>query len=186
VDKQVLGMSIVTVVVVGVLMLLVHSSRAEAQQDERGFVLHYSGMWKGLVKLLFLFPATIAVICLFNPPTPQEWWIPYAIIGGFLAIHVPLTLEVLRRQVRVEAEGLHSSSPWGAPRFMAWKDVAEVSWKAAAGEVELRSTRGERLRVSLWLSGLGSLAKAMTEHLPHLTSAQQVSRTLAGHAARGI
>lgn len=184
-EKQAVGMSVVVLGVVGVLTLLVHTSRAEAQRDEHGFVLGYSGVWKGLVKLLYLFPATVAVVCLVSPPKPEEWWMPYAIIGGFLALHVPMTLDVFRRQVRVDAQGIHSSSPWGAPVFMAWKDITEVHWKAAAGDVEFRSSRGERLSVPLLLSGLGTLAKAMAEHLPHVPSAQHVARTLQGHAARG-
>ena len=176
-NKNLLIPIISSTLVVLVLSLLTGSRQAEAPRSGQGFVMGYSTMWKRLTQLLFIAPVGIAIACVISPPKPEEWWLPYAIVGGFLAMLVPLAVEVFRHTVRVDDTGVHNFSAFGAPVFLAWKDIADVGFTMSS-EVELRSRQGQRIRISLFLSGLGSLSEAMSRHLSHLSGLPAITQRI--------
>jgi hypothetical protein len=149
-------------------LLMVTASRSAAVEGDKQ-VLTYSNVWKMVVRAGWLFPIVIAVVCVFSPPVPGERWIPFAIIGGFAAIAWPLTLEVFRRRIELDESGISQKSPWSQPVAIAWKDVRSVAFKMS-GEVEVLSTRGKKVRVSIYLSGMETLAVTLETRLARLPS----------------
>lgn len=155
---------------------LLRSSTREAAVYGGLHVVEYSGAWKGLVRLLWVFPVVIAIVAIVSPPRADEWWIPLAVIGGFSAIHVPLTFEVMKRRIEIAQSGITVKSAWHEPVGIAWLELASVGRKA--NELEIRTTRGKVVRVSSWLSGTGTLtdelerrvAKAPGKRLPGVSS----------------
>lgn len=169
--------NIVLVLVVATLTLLLASASRRGVREDGRMVLVYSPVWKGLVRILWAFPAVIAAVSIFSPPDPGERWIPFAIIFGFAALALPLTLEVMRRRIELTDSGISRISPWSAPLTIAWRDVRTVKWLGLSSEIELRSARA-KVKVSLWLSGMESFAEALDEQLAHLPAVPEVTRKL--------
>lgn len=135
-------------------------------------------MWKWLTKLLWLFPLVIAIVSVASPPRAGEGWIPFAIMAGFSAICVPLTLEVFKRCIELSEAGIVQRSAWSKPVAIGWQDVRDIAWKAMS-EIEVRGKRGRSIRISLWLSGLDTLADEFEQRLAHVPSAATIVARLA-------
>jgi hypothetical protein len=172
--------SIVMGLVVGALTLLMVTAGRSATVVGDLQVLTYSKVWKGLVRALWIFPVVIALVGVFSPPAPGERWIPFAIIAGFAAICWPLTLEVFRRKIELGESGISQESAWSQPVKIAWKDVRDVAFKLS-GEVEVLSTRGKKVRVSLYLSGRETFAELLETHLARLPSTAGVAKRIRAH-----
>ncbi|HEX7465090.1 MAG TPA: hypothetical protein VF309_00515, partial [Usitatibacter sp.] len=140
-------------------------------------VLAYSKVWKWLVRAFWIFPVVIALVGVFSPPVPGERWIPFAIIGGFTALCWPLTLEVFRRRIELGESGISQQSAWSRPVTIAWKDVRDVAFKLS-GDIELVSTRGKKVRVSVYLSGMETFAETLERRLAHLPSTAAVVKKI--------
>jgi hypothetical protein len=169
--------SFIMVLVVGVLtLLMVTASRSATQVGDR-HVLEYSVVWRWLVRAFWLFPIVIALVGIFSGPDPGERWIPVAIILGFTAICLPLTLEVFRRRIELSESGISQKSAWSQPLTIAWNDVRDVAWKHS-GDIDVLSKRGKRVRVSVWLSGMDTFAEALETHLAHVPSTAVVVKRI--------
>lgn len=157
---------LVAAAVIGTFTLLLRSASREAAREGGRRVLTYGPAWRWLSRGLWLAPVGFAVLALFIPAKPGEWWIPLALVGGFVALLVPLTLEVERRRIELGEDAIVSRSPWRGPVRMSWAEIGAVAWRAVANELELRSRAGGRLRVSVWLSGTGTLADELERLAP--------------------
>lgn len=157
----------VPVAVVAVLSFLMGSRRDEAASSSEGAVVGYGLAWKAVVGLLSGFPVFIVVLAYFNPPKdPAEWWLPYAIVGGFGAIIIPLWLEIFRRRVILGPGGITSHSPWTPLVTIAWGDVQQVTGNPSMQWWVIRDRRGQVIRVSMYSSGVRTLAQRMNETAP--------------------
>jgi hypothetical protein len=145
-----------------------------------GHVLDYGPIWKGLARIAVLFPIVIAVVALYSPPRPDEMWIPGAIIAGFLALLIPLALEVFQRQIELTDQAIAQKSAWSKPVKIAWKDVRDVSWKISS-EVVITPTKGRTVRVNAWLSGMETLAQVLEKRLVHLPSMPGAVNAIRAH-----
>jgi hypothetical protein len=121
------------------------------------------------VRALWAFPVAIAILSVAFPPDPEDRWIVPVAVAGFGALMVVMTLEVFRRRILVGEHGIEQRSAWSSPLVIAWKDVREVALNLSS-EIEVRPQRGRAIRVSLWLSGLESFARALEQHAGHLPS----------------
>jgi hypothetical protein len=171
---------IVPILVVAALTWLMVSASRTAKREGDVDVLTYSGAWKGLVRAMWIFPVVIALVGIFSPPEPGERWIPFAIIAGFAAICWPLTLEVFRRVIELSDAGISQRSAWSKPVKIAWKDVRDVAFKLS-GEVEVKPARGRSVRVSVYLSGMETLAEALETRLANLPSTAGVVNKIRAH-----
>ena len=163
----------ITLVVVAVLTLLIVTSNRHAAVENDVWVLEYSPLWRGLVKALWLFPMAIAVIAIVSPPNKGEGWIVFAIIFGFTAINLPLSLEVSRRRIELAENHITQHSAWSKPVTIAWQDVREVVWKLS-DEIHLRSKRGAVVNISRYLSGMATAADEFEQRMPHVPGIDKI------------
>jgi len=169
--------SLVMVLVTAVLTVLVATTSRAAAVENDVWVLTYSPVWRGFVKLAWLFPVVIAVVCVFSPPKAGERWIPFAIIIGFSALNLPLSLEVFKRRIELAENKITQYSAWSDPVTIAWLDVREVVWKLS-NELHVRSKRGVLVRISMHLSGMDTLADEFETRLPHVPGIEKIAARL--------
>jgi hypothetical protein len=144
-------------------------SRGKAKVDAVGTaVLAYPAAWKVLIGILMLAPIGIAVLAMFEPPRADQWWIPWAMIGGFFGLILPLAAEVFFRVVEVGTEGLLSRSPWTGRVSVPWEMVTAVAWSEAMQWFVVKCGDGRKIRVSWYLSGLDELRRALETHAPRV------------------
>jgi hypothetical protein len=153
--------SLVIAVVMATLAILASSAKAEAAIEGESRVLQYSSVWKGLVRLLWAFPVVITLIAMISPPKAEDKWIPLQLVVGFSALMLPLTLEVFKRRLEFTQGSISSRSPWSQPVSVAWDEIAAASWNSLTSQVELKTTRGQKLVVSQMISGRESLAQEL-------------------------
>jgi len=84
-------------------------------------------------------------------------------------------LEIVHCEIDLTAEGITQRSAWSRPVTIAWKDVRDVKL-ALSGEVLVYSRRGTKVRVSVHLDGMSTLADALEAHLGHLKSTASVAK----------
>lgn len=139
-----------------------------------GQVLDYSPLWKRITMLCWLFPIVIAGVALYSPPSSDERWIPAAIVGGFFALLIPLTMEIFQRQIELTDQAIAQKSAWSKPVKIAWKDVRDIAWKNVSNEVVIQPKSGRTIRVNAWLSGMETFADVLEKRLAHLPASPRV------------
>jgi hypothetical protein len=166
-----------------ILSRLRRSAPREARRVGVGQVLDYSPVWKAMAKLAWLFPIVITAVSLYSPPSPAESWIPAAIVAGFCALLIPLSLEVVQRQIELTDQGIAQRSAWSKPVKMGWKDVRDIAWKKVSNEVVIQPKSGRTIRVNVWLSGMETFAHVLEKRLAHLPSMPGVVNAIRAHLA---
>ena len=169
--------AIVMVLVIVVLtVLLVSADRKPVWRGEEE-VLRYSAMWQWLSRGLWLFPIGIALAAMISPFNSGQAWIAGTLIGVSSALIYVISLEVFRREVVIDANGIRQRSAWSRPQAISWADVRQVSVNIAS-EVVLRASGDRQIRVSMWLSGLDALAAALETRLAAMPTVPKVVRTI--------
>lgn len=155
---------IIVVVVIGVLTFLLRQRQAGARQKQGDeYIVSYSSHWRVLALLGILFPVGLLIAVLFNPDQADRT--AFGLIAVFSALGVYLVYET-RREVRVSVRGVRMVPLWGSPVSIPWARVSELKVRKAAGDLELRSRDGAKLRVPLYMSGLATVAEHCERHLP--------------------
>jgi hypothetical protein len=91
----------------------------------------------------------------------------FTIIGlglGFLGVYGTLEFPLVRLEVR--NDGLLSRTPWRRRRFIAWTDIASVSYSSGAQWFVIRAQNGASIRAHLYLSGIRELYDELRHRLP--------------------
>ncbi len=149
---------VIGLIVVGMIVLLMASRRGHARVEDRSAMVEYGWAMRGLSIVFLLFPVAIAVLALVSPPKAEDRWIPLYIILGFLALAVPVAIEVFRRRLRIEEDALVSVSPWTGQVRIPWGEVTAVSYQQSMSWYVIESRGRQRVRVAALMSGLETLA----------------------------
>ena len=168
--------AVIPPIVVAVLAFLLRSRTAEARLEAGRAVIAHTGVMKGLAVVFLLFPCALCVLAFVFPPKPDERWLPVYLIGGFLALAIPVALEAYRRRLHLEHDALVSESPWTGVRRLPWTEIAGVSYNAPMSWYVIQDRAGNAVRVSSMMSGLETLARAIKERAPAATGAEATER----------
>jgi hypothetical protein len=161
--------ALVIAAVVAVFTLLIRTAGRTAARVMGRQVLIYSKVWKVLAQVMWLFPAGIALVAAFDPPNPGEGWMVVALVVGFSALCLPLTLEVMTREIDLGKTAISQKSAWSRPVTIPWKNVRDVAWTTTS-EIRIRPVSGRSIRVSAWLSGMETFADTLETRLAQLPS----------------
>ncbi len=156
------------VAVVGTLGYLVGTSRGRVARDPvtGDFYLQYSLAYKILPLILTVCIAIIALCVTYGVPiTPSNATIYLAVALPISAALIYLTLETTGTVHRVTHEGIRAHSPWREDRLIRWEEIIEIRFAGLAQTLDIVTARG-RLRLHLYLSGLGDLAERLVERVP--------------------
>lgn len=156
------------VVVPLLLRWLLRGRRSEAQRVGEGtYVMGYGPAWRAGVWVGVAFVAVLAALPLFVPVKPDERGLMLALPLGFGALVAVLALEVFRLRFHLTPEGIERHSPWRRTVLrLRWGELRAVVYLPGAQALELCGPRGERMRLSQYLQGFGTLADHLARHAP--------------------
>jgi hypothetical protein len=108
-------------------------------------------------------------------------------LGVVFLMLAAATLEVFGVAHRLVPGGIERVVAFRQPVIIHWADVVAIGWSANVRWYELRSSRGERLRVDQRLTAMDSFARAALEGIPgHVLDRQPGLRQQLENAARGL
>ena len=124
----------------------------------------------------------LAVLCWLFPGKSGSPII-VAFFGGFALLGVPLILEYVRVQFRLEPEGLRYQTLSGRRGVLAWSQIAAVRYSQAAKWFRLDGKRGELIRISSMIIGLPQFAQVILAMAPQAQIDVDTRRVLQATAA---
>ncbi len=155
-------------VVISILGRLLTMRQPVLPSRDGKFTLCYGPVWRGLTWVLVVVPpAGLLALAVLSPPPPEQAWIPYVMAIGFMAFTVPIEIEVFGVSHQVSDEGIERGSPWTRrPVSIPWRDVRAVRWSASMQWFVVESAKGDRIRVSHYLSGLRPFRERVLARVP--------------------
>jgi hypothetical protein len=166
-------------VTIAVLAWLLASRQLVAEREGERSVLAYGRAWRIVTGVLLGFPpAGIVTLFVAFPPKPEDRAIPWMMVAGFLALSIPLSIEIFRVAHRIDETGIERVSPWRRRAFVRWAEVRSLRWSQSSKWFVMEGKDGERVRVSSYLSGLGTFAKLSLAHVPREAIDPETSKQL--------
>ncbi len=152
-----------------VLLLIIRLNRKDASPDliSGEMVLKYGWMMRGLSFLATGFSVALALVLLLNDgPGNRD---NDRIVGvGLLAFGLSegfLILETVGVSIRLGDESIVGYAPWRMPRTIDWKDVRHVHYSHAMKWFIITGSNGTKIRVSVLISGVGTLVTEIHSRL---------------------
>jgi hypothetical protein len=172
------------VVVASVLALFVSAARRgrPAVVDGSGTLLfRYGPLFRNFARFsAFGIPALLTLLVCFAPQNEGDWvWI-LAMYAMFLSLGLPLWWET-RYALIVSPEELDLVSPWKRRTVIPWAEVDRVSFNDMCQWFVVRSTRGDVIRMHLYVNGVGDFLGICEQRL----HPDQLADAKAGYAMLG-
>lgn len=161
---------VITAVAVALLMgFLQAAARKPPQVDQEtgNVVLAHGWLLKGIGLVFGLGMCVLLIVLMFTAgfKKPQDPYIAgglclfFGVLGGIVLI------ESFRVRIVLTADAIIGHSPWRETRTIRWADVAEVSYSAVNSWFVIQSVDGQKIRASLYLTGVATLCQAVRRHL---------------------
>jgi hypothetical protein len=161
---------IIGLIVVGFLGLLMWAAeRGKPKVDSDGtLIFRHSLLFRCFsVFMAVAVPVGIIVLAILKPPQKEsEFWAMMGLCIGFAVLIAPLLWESLRFALFVSPEGIECRSPWRGSRFLPWKDVEEVSFRASNSWFVIRAKDYYKFRIHILVPGLSQFLEQCEQHLP--------------------
>lgn len=85
---------------------------------------------------------------------------------GFGSMGACLILDSTYTRVLLSDRSITALVPWRNPRTIAWEDVVRVRYSGAGSWFVIEGREGEKIRVSAFLTGIGTFAREIRARLP--------------------
>ena len=163
---KVLEYAVAGAVTSGIMGWLLKRRSAAAARGFGGQVLRYPATMRAVAWLLLLVPlAGIAGVVRWQPPKPGEW-IYYAwMVVGFGLLGGALVLDAQGVAHELKPDGLERVTPWRGRRFLPWSQVKVLRFSESSQNWRIVTTAGDGTWISVYVSGLGSFARAALQHV---------------------
>lgn len=149
---ELLGKGLSSGLIVVVLSWLARSAKTNARREGCGFVVEYGRAAKGFV-VFFWLPILAGTVATLWAGVIE----PFAGIGFFTMLVLPLHLEFFHVSVRYDQEGLHLRSPWRKNRTIPWSALRAIRFSSICSWHVILTEGHGRIRLSTYLSGLDEL-----------------------------
>ena len=142
-------------------------TRPRTYGDPDAVLFRHSVILRVIAVVLTLGMSVFLTIMIFlSPPKEHEVWIPFAAIGFFAALGLPLIWESMRFGLIAMHQGLDCRSPWKRGRFLHWEEVAEVSFGSAGSWFIIRAVDGWKFRIPTLVPRLARFLEICESYLP--------------------
>ncbi len=150
-----------------------------------GVVLQFGAAVRAIVVLLL--GAALAAFLILSARARGGSQVPRIFLLGLIVALAAATVDVLGVAHRLRPDGLERVTPWRRRAVVRWADVTSIAWIESTRWFEVRARSGERVRVSVQLTGMASFARAVLEGVPpEVIDAEPGLRLLLERLARGI
>lgn len=136
------------------LVLLGLLARPNARREADAYIVEFSVGFRAMT-WVFLALAVATALAAFFVPRDQGYVL--GIAGMFALIGTPLWLHGRLTRFQYGAEGIVSLSPWRKARFMAWNDIANVSYSRGEQSYVLAGRNGTTFKPHNLMSGVPDL-----------------------------
>jgi hypothetical protein len=130
-------------------------------------ILRQSWVYKGLAIAGFGLFLVIFFDVLTRPGIriPNDLW-PTFVIFGIALVCGLMVLDGFRTQIALHEEGVISYTPWRGTRSFRWSEIEKVTFSYMGGWFTITGPNRRKIRVSMWMVGIRSLADSIRRHLP--------------------
>ena len=159
--------AVAMIVLWGVFFWLRSRQSDLAERGADAWILRYSGAWKALaVAFLAALPVGVALMMSVQPPGPDEVWIARLALALIVGLPLLLAVEVFGVSHRLSEAGVECRSPWSRRRSAGWQEIEALDFSPGMQWFVLRASGGVTVRLSAYLSGLGTFAELVAAHVP--------------------
>jgi len=118
--------------------------------------------------LVFLAGAAAALtLVLRRAPALGEQWVGLtAFCAATVIALAAVNLELAAVAHRLGPSGIERVTPWSSRILLRWPEVVALGWSGSLRAFELRTRRGERIRLSEQLEGMGRFAALALREIP--------------------
>ncbi|MGO4223659.1 hypothetical protein AB4Y64_17630 [Lysobacter sp. TAF61] len=136
------------------LALLGLLARPNARREADAYIVEFSVGFRAMTWVFVGLAVAVAVAAFF---VPRDAGYVLGIAGLFAFIGTPLWLHGRLTRFQYGAEGIVSLSPWRKARFMAWEDIARVSYSRGEQSYVLVGRDGAKFKPHDLMSGIPDL-----------------------------
>jgi hypothetical protein len=164
-----------------VIRWLLSRSKGSAERDGDAYVLRYGRGWATFIIVTGVLVVGLFVVLTFAVEGARAMT---ASIGALLAALFGFGIvDILKVAHRVDENGFERRTPWSPVVRIPWDEIVYVRYEPTA-RIFMRARTGAKLRVSVYLSGLGALARIILAHVPPDVLDARTRAGLADLAAR--
>jgi hypothetical protein len=157
---------VLTIVAVSATLRVLLNRRKVGVRGEPGAeALVYGPLWRwGAVVLTTALLLSIGVVGLICQSQPGDLWFLVATALAIVVLGGWLIVESFGVRHRLTADGIERVSPWHrVPLQLRWDELESIRWRPNTAGFVLRGRGGQKLTVSHYLSGLGTLAQLVLD-----------------------
>lgn len=150
-----------------------------------GVVLQFGAGVRAVVVLLLV--AALAAFLILSTRHRGGSQVPRLFLLAAILALGAATVDVLGVAHRLRPDGIERVTPWRRRALVRWSDVTSIEWVGSTRWFEVRSRRGEGVRVYAQLTGVAAFARAVLDHVAaDVIDAEPGLRALLERLARGI
>ena len=159
--------AVCVVFLLGIMAWAAKRGRPTAGGEEHSVVFRYNIVLRVFAFLAaFGIPIGITALVIAFPPRREEIGYVIGVYAIFAGLSLPLYWETSRHYVLISPEGIERRSAWFGFRFIAWDEVAKVTYSQVNAWFVFHAENGEKIRVSALISGLNDLLRLVEMRLP--------------------
>jgi hypothetical protein len=159
--------AVCVIALLGMMAWAARRGRPSAGGGEHTVLFHYTIVLRTFSFLAaFGIPAGITALVIAFPPKRSEVGYVVGVYALFAGMSLPLYWETSRFYILISPEGIERRSAWMGLRFIAWDEVDRVTYSKMNGWFVLHAENGDKIRVSMLVSGVDDLLRLAEMRLP--------------------
>ena len=145
------------------LAALIRTVRLTARKSGSRFVLEYGKPMRALGVVSLLLGALFILVG--SHSSPDQRAIAWVVCGSLAGCTVYIFLEVFMVRLEFDETFIYHFSPWRRDRQIPWSEIISVSFSQTNRWYVIRTQGHGTLRVSTFLSGIGSFVERLEKTL---------------------
>lgn len=129
-----------------------------------GAVMRYPAPARIVVVVLLC--AAVAGLVALSARSRGEDGLPRLFLALVVVALAAAAVDVFGTAHRLRGDGIERGSPWSRRVLIRWAEVSSLQWVERTGWFEVRSRRGDAIRVYQQLGGMASFARAVLDGVP--------------------
>ena len=157
-------------------LVLLRARRMAAEVSGGESRLRYPAVTRAVASVLAIVPPPALAWLMWSGGASRE--VSLALAAAAALAGYVLVVETFGVRIGVSAAGIVRESPWSGIGAIDWDDLASVRWAPPLRCFIACSAEGERVRVSLYLAGIGTFARYVIDEAPDAVTDERTTAHL--------